>query len=189
MPKGRKRKNVKREKNGRPQRENLAHDPNHQFLMRKRVAITGSEKLSETYPLQILLGRKLLSKNDAEAKNLHDAGMWFAELYYRLFGMPFASCPQERRMGRVSGAKALRDQRAFENALAALDATTGRAEVMDLAVYLNYGWLIPEIVKGPVRDKHRRKIGRLVDGLKALNSLRPARVSSEEAELAEAQVA
>ncbi|MFO0996428.1 MAG: hypothetical protein U1F33_07050 [Alphaproteobacteria bacterium] len=164
----------------------------------RRLAVCHDARFSPDWPLQVLLGRGLITVEE------HDAGMRFASLYYALYGAPFGRALDYDRL--ISGfdrddirtlaapatdaVRRLWQERQFRLSCQALESVDARPVVVAMAVYLEPGWLVRDLAKGaPWRGRHQRQLLRLRGGLAVLANLPPARVSEGEAETARMEAA
>lgn len=188
MARGRKRRNGKRFPSGR-----LVSRGNKPVIDRgtpeqqlKRAIVTTDQQLSPDYPLQILLGRGLITSVQ------HDAGMRLAQTYWALFGKPFGRSQdyQQPRGNGLDISSELRLRADYGGAEDALKSVNAYRVVIDLAVYLDWGWLIPDIVQGRKRyRRHQLRIDLIRKGLDRLASLLPSRVDDALIEKAQREIA
>ena len=156
-----------------------------------RAKVTGDQALSPDYPLSVLLGRGLINSLQ------HDAGMRFARLYWTLFGKPFGRTqdyqhPRDIRDGGdgPSAAAELQCRADYEAAVAALADLGAVGLITDLAVFLRRGWLVDAILRGANRHRrHQVRLQRIRQALDALASLSRVRISREDRDRAEREVA
>ena len=189
---GRKRKTGLRHKCGKLRRRVAESvDRGTPEMQELRANTTGDHALSPDYPLSVLLGRGLINSLQ------HDAGMRFARLYWTLFGKPFGRALDYRQLhdvgdggGRLSAAAELQCRSDYEAAIAALADLGAVGLITDLAVFLRRGWLVDAILRGANRHRrHQVRLQRIRQALDALASLPRVRVSREDRERAERELA
>jgi hypothetical protein len=189
---GRKRKSGQRHKCGKLRRSAAGPaDRGTPEMQELRARTTGDPSLSPDFPLSVLLGRGLINPLQ------HDAGMRFARLYWTLFGKPFGRVldyqqPRDIRDtgGGLSARAELQCRADYEAAVAALADLGAVSLITDLAVFLRRGWLVDAILRGANRHRrHQVRLQRIRQSLDALASLPRVRLSHEDRERAEREVA
>lgn len=148
--------------------------------MRKKI--TKDPQLSPDYPLSVLLGHGLISPVQ------HDAGMKFAGNYWALFGKPFPRGQDLLRGGGkgLSAGDELTIRAEFEaQALALGDLGAGKV-IMDLCVFMRFGWLLEAVIAGADRKRqHELRLQRIRQALDALANLSVRRPGPQERARAE----
>jgi len=189
---GRKRKTGQRHKCGKLRRRTAeCADRGTLEMQSLRANTTGDQALSPDYPLSVLLGRGLINPLQ------HDAGMRFARLYWTLFGMPFGRAQDYQQPRDIRDAAAgpgaaaeLQCRAEYEAAVAALADLGAVGLITDLAVFLRRGWLVDAILRGANRHRrHQVRLQRIRQALDALANLPRVRVSPEDRDRAEREVA
>lgn len=189
---GRKRKTGLRHKCGKLQRSMaVSIDKGTPEMQELRANTTGDQALSPEYPLSLLLGRGFITPLQ------HDAGMRFAGLYWTLFGKPFGRAQDYQQpygiregSGGLSAGAELQCRRDYEAALEALADLGAVGLITDLAIFLRRGWLVDAILRGANRHRrHQVRLQRIRQALDALAGLPRVRVSREDRDRAEREVA
>lgn len=138
-----------------------------------RLATTRDKTLSPDYPLSILLGRGFITQVQ------HDAGMQYARNYWAIFGQPFAKSQNYEQGGGGSGMTEGSEKRIradYEAAREALGKVGSIVLIEKLAVYLERGWIVGDLLKGRmIYQRHRRRFQLIQTGLDALAAVLPAR--------------